>query len=114
MAPTGLKNRAGEFQGSDVPGEIIATHFQNVQWKQHHVTLSQSNQYVSMPTVCIYIYIYIYIYVCLEVHPQLMQCPFFSGHSWIYCWPSWPTVCTAESWKETAAAAAGGKSMHEK
>ena len=53
MAPTGLKNRAGEFQGSDVPGEIIAMHFQNVQWKQHHVTLSQSNQYVSM----IYIYI---------------------------------------------------------
>ena len=50
---------------------------------------------------------------CLEVHPQLMQCPFFSGHSWIYCWPSWPTVCTAESWKETAAVA-GGKSMHEK
>ena len=53
VAPTGLKNRAGEFQGSDVPGEIIAMHFQNVQWKQHHVTLSQSNQYVSM----IYIYI---------------------------------------------------------
>lgn len=40
VAPTGLKNRAGEFQGSDVRGEIIAMHFQNVQWKQHHVTLS--------------------------------------------------------------------------